>query len=261
MIKEKTQGEVSSQGSQLLEERPFAYGMHIYKFVWIFLIGCVAGYVVEMLWGYVQMGHFESRQGLIYGPFSPVYGFGAVLFTLLMWWLRKASGVTIFVISAVGGALFEFFCSFFQEVVFGTLSWEYSHSPFNLAGRTNLKYAVYWGILGFVFIRHTLPWVSRQIEKIPKKVGVPLTNVVIVLLALDILLSAAAVKQWSNRQQHAAESGVISTFLDTHYPDERMEKIYPNMKLAEDHREESEKKKAESESKESASHAQTKGND
>ena len=223
----------------LQEDRPFAAGLHFYKLFWIFLIGCVVGYVVEMFWCYIKMGYFESRQGLVYGPFSPVYGFGAVLFTLLMCWLRKASGILIFTISAISGAFFEFFCSFFQENVFGTLSWEYSNSPFNLAGRTNLKYAVYWGILGFVFIRHTLPWISRLIEKIPKKVGVPLTNVLIVLMAVDIIISAAAVKQWSNRQLGVeSQSNVVTTFLNTHFPDERMEEIYPNMKLPEEHRQE-----------------------
>ena len=55
----------------LQEDRPFAAGLHFYKLFWIFLIGCVVGYVVEMLWCYIKMGYFESRQGLVYGPFSP----------------------------------------------------------------------------------------------------------------------------------------------------------------------------------------------
>lgn len=42
--------------------------------LWLFVIGSFIGYIVEMGVGFVQNGHFESRQGLIYGPFTPVYG-------------------------------------------------------------------------------------------------------------------------------------------------------------------------------------------
>ena len=51
----------------------FAHGLNFYKLFFIFMIGCVVGYCIEMLWCYLRLGYFESRQGLIYGPFSPVY--------------------------------------------------------------------------------------------------------------------------------------------------------------------------------------------
>ena len=43
------------------------------KIFWIFLIGSVIGYIVEMIVALVQNGHFESRQGLVIGPFTQVY--------------------------------------------------------------------------------------------------------------------------------------------------------------------------------------------
>ena len=49
----------------------FATGLCFYKLFWIFLVGCVIGCLVEMLWCYLNEGFFESRQGLIYGPFFP----------------------------------------------------------------------------------------------------------------------------------------------------------------------------------------------
>ena len=71
----------------------FAHGLNFYKLVWIFIIGCIIGFVVETIWCYVQYGHFESRKGLIYGPFSPVYGFGGVLLTLSLYRLRERNGL------------------------------------------------------------------------------------------------------------------------------------------------------------------------
>ena len=45
----------------------------------IFMIGSIIGYIVEMIVAFVQNGHFESRQGLIYGPFTPAYGIGIII--------------------------------------------------------------------------------------------------------------------------------------------------------------------------------------
>ena len=46
----------------------------------IFMIGSVIGYVVEMIVALVQNGYIESRQGLLYGPFTPVYGIGIIVY-------------------------------------------------------------------------------------------------------------------------------------------------------------------------------------
>lgn len=49
----------------------FATGLCFYKLFWIFLVGCVIGCLVEMLWCYLNEGFFESRQGLILRSFFP----------------------------------------------------------------------------------------------------------------------------------------------------------------------------------------------
>ena len=46
---------------------------------WLFILGSILGYIFEMIVVLFQKGYFESRQGLIYGPFTPVYGMGILL--------------------------------------------------------------------------------------------------------------------------------------------------------------------------------------
>ena len=159
--KEKTpelqpQEDVLAVGGELLAEpedeqalpappkkKKFAEGLCFDKLVWIFVIGCIIGFIVETLWCYVRWGKIESRKGLIYGPFTPIYGFGGVLLTLALYKVRKKNGFFVFVFSAVIGAAFEFVCSWLQEVAFGTISWDYSGSKLNLAGRINFQYAIF----------------------------------------------------------------------------------------------------------------------
>ena len=53
---------------------------------WIFIIGSVLGYIFEMIVALFQKGFFESRQGLIYGPFTPVYGIGGIVYYIVLNW-------------------------------------------------------------------------------------------------------------------------------------------------------------------------------
>ena len=56
----------------------------IHQLFWYFVIFSVLGLIIETLYGYATMGIWQSRKGLIWGPFCPVYGVGAVILILLL---------------------------------------------------------------------------------------------------------------------------------------------------------------------------------
>ena len=92
------------------------------KVFWIFILGSLAGYILEMIVAFVQNGYFESRQGVIYGPFTPVYGIGAVLYYLFFKKLKTRNRVKVFFITMVLGGMVEYLCSLLQEKLFVTVS-------------------------------------------------------------------------------------------------------------------------------------------
>ena len=120
----------------------------IIKLFWIFLIGSIIGYIIEMIVGLVQNGHFVSRQGLLFGPFIQVYGVGLVIYYLVISNIKQKNYIKIFFISMLLGGIVEYLFSFFQEVLFGTISWDYSDLIFNLNGRTSLLHCLYCGTGG-----------------------------------------------------------------------------------------------------------------
>lgn len=63
---------------------------------WIFIIGSIVGYIAEMIVVLFQKGYFESRQGLVYGPFTPVYGIGGVIY-YLVFKLIRTKATTFFI--------------------------------------------------------------------------------------------------------------------------------------------------------------------
>ena len=211
-------------------EAPFAYGLCFSKLFWIFMIGNVVGFALETVYALVVPPHqFQLRVSVVLGPFILVYGFGAVAITLFLYKMYNQRDVLIFLASMFIGGAFEYLCSFFQQAVFGTVSWEYSDSVLNISGRTNLMYSFFWGILGLLWVKDLYPVLSRWIERIPRKVGKALTIAVAVFMAIDILLSAGAVFRQSQRINGVPAQNGAQKFLDHYFPDEFLDIIYPSM--------------------------------
>ena len=213
----------------------FAVGCSFYKLVWLFFLGAFLGDITETIFCYVTAGELMSRSSVVYGPFSIVWGLGCVLLTAILYQYRNRSDRYIFLFGTVLGGAYEYICSVFTELVFGTVFWDYSHIPFNLGGRINLLYCFFWGIAAVVWLKILYPLFSGWIEKIPKKPGIPLTWIMIVLMILNIIISCMAMIRYSARQTGGSEAkNSVEYFLDEHFPDERMERIYPNVIIVEE---------------------------
>ena len=213
----------------------FAVGCSFYKLVCLFFLGSFLGDITETIFCYVTAGELMSRSSVVYGPFSIVWGFGCVLLTAILYQYRTRSDGYIFLFGTVLGGAYEYFCSVFTELVFGTVFWDYSKIPFNLGGRINLLYCFFWGIAAVVWLKVIYPLFSGWIEKIPKKAGIVLTWLMIVFMIFNMAVSAFAMARYSVRNTTGAEASTgLDMFMDEHFPDERMERIYPNAIIVED---------------------------
>ena len=127
------------------------------------------------------------------------------------------------------GSAVEYFCSWGQELVFGSRSWDYSGMPFNINGRICLLYSIFWGFLGVLWIKNLYPRMAKWILKIPNKTGKILTWVLAALLAFNAAVTVLAIARWSARVHGEPAENVFSQFIDRRFPDERMERIFANM--------------------------------
>lgn len=198
----------------------------------LFIVGSVIGYVIEMIFCRITRGRFESRKGLVYGPFSQIYGMGAILMTTLLFPLRD-NMLAVFIGSAIIGGVFEAVCSYVQEKAFGTVSWEYSQQKFSLfGGRTSLKFMFFWGALGMAYIGLVHPALFGAFGAIPMAVKAPVVAGITAFLIYDIALSCLAVARWQRRRVGAPAKTRLQGWLDEKFGDARMESIYPNMSIA-----------------------------
>lgn len=220
-----------TDGFGKVKKRVFASGLCFDKLVWIFFVSALVGDWIETLFMWTTQGKLMSRSSLLYGTFSIVWGLGGAIASGLLYSLKNKNDRYIFIGGFLLGGVYEYSCSVFTEVVFGTVFWDYSDLPFNLNGRVNLLFCFFWGILAIVWIKLLYPAVSKPIEKTPVVAGKILTWVIIVLMVMDIMVSGLAINRYVHRKAGATSNKGIGKFMDYTYPDELIEQIYPNMKI------------------------------
>ncbi len=231
----------------------FAEGCSFYKLAVLFFIGAFLGDVIETVFCFFYYGEIMSRSSVVYGPFSIVWGLGCSLLTALLYPFRNKSVSFLFWMGTLLGGIYEYLCSVFTEMVFGTIFWDYSDYTLQLGGRINLLFCFFWGIAVVVWLRFLYPKLSAVIEKIPVRTGVIATNALIVFMVFDMLVSSLAMMRYTERNTPGMNSAsriqegtaslfsasdadtrtALEVFLDTHFPDERMEKIYPHVTIVE----------------------------
>lgn len=177
-----------------------------------------------------------SRSSVVYGPFSIIWGLGCVLLTALLYQYRDKNDRFIFAAGVILGGSYEYVCSVFTELAFGTVFWDYSGFAFNLGGRINLLFCFFWGIVAVIWLKLVYPFLSGLIERIPKRPGILACNVLLVFMLFNMLVSGLALSRYTQRRLeenglNAIEENLLERFLDERFPDERIERIYPKAKI------------------------------
>lgn len=203
--------------------------LDFYKLFWVFMAFSIVGTISEGIYWVFRYGHFDLRAGLLYGPFSPVYGLATVLILVLLYRYRDKSSLLIFLIAYVISVSFELFCSIVQQWLFGYTSWDYTDSKIALFGRANLVYAIPWALFGLLLIKRIYPWFCRFLSRFPRKPGIVVTWIVLVLMLGNATISSAAVLRYQERQQNIPAGNFIETQLDLHYTDGFMEKRFARL--------------------------------
>ncbi len=210
--------------------------LNFYNIFWVFVICCFLGLIIEVIYHVVVVdpGHYEDRAGLLYGPFSPIYGFGAVLMTVALNRFHKSNFIVIFLVSAVIGGGFEYFVSWFMETAFGITAWDYTGTFLSINGRTNGMFMAMWGTLGLVWIKLLLPRMLELVNKIPWNWRYTVTSICTVLMIVDGGLTLASLDCWFERQAGIMDfehTSAITQFCNEHYDDEFMENRFQSMSM------------------------------
>lgn len=206
----------------------------VYRIFWLFLIAGFVGDFIEVVFWLITRGELISRSSLVYGPFSLVWGLGAVLLTLVFHRMDDQGAVRIVLVGTILGGAYEYICSLLQEVLFGACFWDYRHLPLNLNGRINLVFCLFWGFAALVWVRLVFPALCVLISWVPRRTGRRLAAAAAAFLMCSTVISAAALYRMDQRRAGVPAMGTVTRFLDKIYPDNRLKDRYPNMGLVDE---------------------------
>ena len=100
----------------------------------------------------------------------------------------------------------------------------------SLGGRINLLYCFFWSIAAVMWMRYGYPLVLKLMKKVRSHIRPWMTAALAVFMAVNMLTSALALARYDARTSGDAPNGQLEVFLDEHFDNARMERIYPNAK-------------------------------
>lgn len=217
---------------------PAYLDLNLVLLFWIFIVASVLGLVLEDLFHVVVYGGYESRAGLVWGPFSPIYGVGAVALTLFLNRFYYTHDLIIFLIAMVVGATLEYSASWMMETFWHAIAWDYTGTFGSINGRTNFFFGVMWGTLGLFWVRFILPVVKSVQRRFRFKFEGGFFRVLSIALAAFMLVNAVvtvlALHREGERTQGIPPRTQIDVLLDQTFTDEWLQERFHNMTVSAD---------------------------
>ena len=171
------------------EEGEFLRHYSIPSLILLFFAGCAVGWIWEVALHMLQTGEFANR-GVLHGPWLPIYGGGAVLALVVLYYYRKQVFKEFLLIVLLCGFV-EYFTSWLLEILHdGQKWWNYSGYYLNLNGRICAEGLLVFGIAGTAFIYVLAPMLDDLFERIRPKILWPLCIALLLVFFADVVYSS-----------------------------------------------------------------------
>lgn len=154
--------------------------------VLIFMVGAVVGYIYEVIFCLIQ-DHQLVNRGVLYGPYLPIYGAGAVLIYLLK--PLKKHPVLFFISVMLTTGILEYVIGLYCLKINHTKLWDYTGLFLNIQGLVCLRSVVSFGIGGLILIYIVDPLLEKIVLKMKQNTKLAICSTFILIFITDIILS------------------------------------------------------------------------
>ena len=135
-------------------------------------------------------GVFNS--GVLYGPWTPIYGIGAIVIILIYNFLDKRlknnllKFILLFLLSSIILTILEWCAGMAIEIIFNKIYWNYENMKYNIGHYISLEVSLIWGCTSIVVTYILRPLIDKIINYFPNW----LTYLLVFLFVLDSILTA-----------------------------------------------------------------------
>ncbi|MDD3304124.1 MAG: putative ABC transporter permease [Clostridia bacterium] len=148
-----------------------------------FILYSIVGWCIEMIYCRICQHKWVDR-GFLYGPYCPIYGFGAIILLLILQPF-SANPFILFLLALVVTTILEYVTSYVMEQIFNTKWWDYSHLPLNINGRVCLLNSFEFAILTLFVIYLVHPKVVEVIGMLPLQYIPMIVTSFVMVLSVD----------------------------------------------------------------------------
>jgi uncharacterized membrane protein len=138
----------------------------------MYFIGSFIGYIIETFLKTFIIKNMNN--GILYGPWIPVYGFGIVFSIFITNYIFKLNVKKIykivisFIVLFFSITLLEEIGGILIKLVFHKNFWSYKKMLLNIGPYISIEMSIIWCILSLTFIMYIKPGLDLIIKKIPK---------------------------------------------------------------------------------------------
>ena len=219
------------QIEQSKKERKF------HKYLWYLIIFSILGLILECVINFIKAKTTDTPFLVTTGPFCIFYGIGAIL-TILCLQQYKGKKIKLFIIGCILMSAIQYALSFILETIVGARLWNYTWSKFNINGRVCLEYAILWGIITVILIEVLKDFVDKIINLMKGKASTIVDIILTMLIVVLIMFTIWSAKTYATRaketlagQNYISNNTNIEIFQNTVFTNERMEKIFPKLRV------------------------------
>lgn len=195
------------------------------RMFWLFMVGSIAGVIIEGVWYYFVHDRWETHVVSIWGPFCIIYGLGAVAFYIGNYYLRERSIIIRYLAFAALGDAVELLCGLVLKYGLHMKAWTYSHYPYNFMGLICLKMTIIWGFVGIAF-QFLIPPSDRMLDLMEGKYWHYSCIALTVFMAVNFALTAVCLIRWKQRHFGSENGGRFMQWIDRNYDDDFMDKRF-----------------------------------
>lgn len=170
--------------------------LSIQMYFLLFMIYSILGWCLEVICKAFEYKKFINR-GFLIGPYCPIYGWGAILITFLLY-RYSYDALVLFVMTTIVCGILEYLTSFFMEKLFKARWWDYSHKKYNINGRVCLDNILAFGILGLLMMFVINPFIVKMLGYVNVKILNIISLVLFIVFIVDLVVSLKIISSFKN---------------------------------------------------------------
>lgn len=170
----------------------------VQRYFLLFMMYAFIGWAYEVFLEVVVYNWGFSNRGVLFGPYLPVYGFGALAFLLCFSKILKNKTLKqklcyiplIFLGCMIVATVIELVTSYICEFFTGSWPWQtYADYKYNFEARIALSPSIRFGIGGIIFLYVFQPLFDKMLNKLSNKTRNIIFYLLLVILIIDIICS------------------------------------------------------------------------